>query len=551
MTLSRYDMKPSQRDVDLASEAWDHQAWFVDYSMYMPSLIVASLIAVSIGDWWSPYGVADWVLYFVPLLLSFVLRRPQGPVVIALAVLILLVLGHFMSPPGPPGSKGLDILNRSFAIPVIIALGVAGYVLIKSRLAVAQRKEELLSANKTLATEMKLRADAQAAMIRSQRMEAFGQLTGGIAHDFNNLLAVIMGNLARAEARITDAKALDAVHQANDAVKRGVNLNKRLLSFSSQRQLCPQMCNINQRVHEMLPMLRRTLGAHIEVPITLEPNLWSARVDPGEIDSALINLALNARDAMPDGGEINISTSNISLDTNAPGHMAGAQAGDYVLLAVADTGHGMPPEVLARATEPFFTTKDIGKGTGLGLSSIFGFCKQSGGFLSIASTVGKGTTANIYLPRQDSIGSPAMDTAEEVPMGDGELILVVEDNEMLREVTLHLLEGLDYTVIEASNGAEALKVLETEEPVALVLCDIVMPGGISGHDVVRWLQARKHNAKILLTTGYNDPRLADDNSASDVQVLPKPYYRGQLARAVHAALQARALQTSSTSPVKT
>jgi PAS domain S-box-containing protein len=385
------------------------------------------------------------------------------------------------------------------------------------------------------------RKRAEEARAQSQRMEALGQLTGGIAHDYNNLLGVIAGHLEMAGPRITDARAQMAVRQALDAVMMGASLNRRLLSFSRRRKLTPQVCNLNERIADMLPLLQRSLGEPIKLSTALDQSLWPTRIDPGEINSALINLAHNARDAMTAGGQLTIATANISLDADEAARLLDALPGDYVRLTIADTGHGMPPDVLARAIEPFFTTKEMGKGTGLGLSSVYGFCTQSGGFLSMTSTPGEGTTVSLYLPRSEADEGTSMTVPapDRIPMGDGELILVVEDNDRLREVASSLLESLDYTVLEARSGPEAVEILETEEPVALVFSDVVMPGGMSGYDVAQWLEAKKHNAKIVLTSGYNDTEQSEPSTTVGITVLAKPYNREQLSRAIDAALHAR------------
>ena len=246
--------------------------------------------------------------------------------------------------------------------------------------------------------EMKLREQAQAALAQSQRMEALGQLTGGIAHDFNNLLTVISGNLELAEARIADPAARQSVCKAIEAVGMGASLNRRLLSFARRRKLTIQRIVLNDRVSEMQVLLKRTLGEEMTLSTQLDSSLWPTQADPGEIDSAIINIAINARDAMPMGGTLTLATRNVTLDACAARQRV-AQPGDYVCLALSDTGHGMTPEVLRRAIEPLFTTKEMGKGTGLGLSSVYSFAKQSGGFVDISSEAGKGTTVSIFLPR--------------------------------------------------------------------------------------------------------------------------------------------------------
>jgi PAS domain S-box-containing protein len=390
-----------------------------------------------------------------------------------------------------------------------------------------------------LEQEMKLREQTQLALVRSQRLEALGQLTGGIAHDFNNLLTVVSGNLELAETKITDEQARRSVRKAIEAVEMGASLNRRLLTFARRRKLAAQRLVLNERMSEMQNLLRRTLGEEITLATKLDADLWPTLTDPGEIDSAVINLAINARDAMPNGGTLTLSTRNMSLEA-AAAQMADAQPGDYICLALTDTGHGMTPEVLKRAIEPFFTTKGSGKGTGLGLSSVYGFARQSGGFVDISSEVGKGTTVQVCLPRaKDEVaGARRTSTEGKVPTGEGELILVVEDNEQVRQVTLARLESLGYDVLEAQSGPEAIEVLKSAAPVALVFSDVVMPGGMSGYDIARWVHKSKPGIKVLLTSGNEEPARREAPDLSTLSVLGKPYSRAQLGHAVHDALLA-------------
>jgi PAS domain S-box-containing protein len=380
--------------------------------------------------------------------------------------------------------------------------------------------------------------EAQAALAHAQRMEAVGQLTGGLAHDMNNLLTIVSGNLELADRRIADEEARDMLRRARDAVTIGANLNRRLLIFARQRRLDPVLLVLNERVTEMAELLRRTLGSPVSLTTRLAEDLWPTRADPGEIDNAVLNLALNARDAMPHGGALTIATDNVTLDGGAAARHPGAQPGDYVRLSVADTGTGMSPEVLRRAVEPFFTTKEVGKGTGLGLSSVYGFATQSGGFLTIDSEIGKGTTVRIHLPRAlERYAAPAPDSVDRDPRGAGELVLVVEDNERVGEVARQHLQSLGYLVRSAGDGPAALRVLQSDEPFALVFSDVVMSGGMSGYDVVRWAQKQKPGLRFLLTSGYEASAIPADRAAfKSIRVLAKPYSRAQLARAIRAAL---------------
>jgi CheY-like chemotaxis protein len=369
-------------------------------------------------------------------------------------------------------------------------------------------------------------------------MEAVGQLAGGIAHDFNNLLAVITGNLELAEGRTGDNEVRNTIRKALNAVEAGAQFNRRLLALARRRELRPVRLVLNRRVEETTQLLRRTLGEHIAISMDLAPDLWPTYADSGEIDSALLNLAVNARDAMPKGGELIIKTRNIVLDAKAARLHPDAHPGEHVQLSVADTGTGMAPEVLQRAMEPFYTTKEPGKGTGLGLSSVFGFAKQSGGFVALASRLGNGTTVNLHLPRAapESATEEARASSSDVIGGRGELILVVEDNDAVRNVTLKRLQVLGYAAIEARTGAEAIELLKSRDTIALVFSDIVMPGGITGHGLARWVLATKPHVKVLLTSGYDPGARNDGEPAANVKTLTKPYVLAELARSIRQAL---------------
>jgi CheY-like chemotaxis protein len=315
----------------------------------------------------------------------------------------------------------------------------------------------------------------------------------------------------------------------------GVGLTSRLLTFARRRRLSPQVLDLSELVLGLTELLKRSLGEPISLTTVLAGGLWPVRADPSEIENALLNLAINARDAMPYGGSLIIETRNIAAGSEP---MLGA--GDFVCISVGDTGVGMTPEVLARAFEPFFTTKEPGRGTGLGLSTLHGFAEQSGGHAAISSEVGKGTTVSLYLPRTHDEALPiTYDHATEIPMSeDSETILVVEDNPAVRELTLQRIEGLGYVVLEAENGPAAVRILQRGEPVALIFSDIVMAGGMSGYDLARWAKANTPNAKILLTTGFAEEEArADVRGSAGIQILRKPYNRAELAVALQNALK--------------
>jgi PAS domain S-box-containing protein len=383
------------------------------------------------------------------------------------------------------------------------------------------------------------RKKTEEALSHAQRLDAVGRLAGGVAHDMNNLLAVIAGNLEIAEQRTQDQETRQLIRRAMEAVEAGTSFNRRLLSLAQRRKLAPHRLALNARVEHMVELIERTLGEDVELHARLAEDLWDVHCDPGEFDSALVNLAINARDAMPEGGRLEIAARNVALDANASRLHPDARPGFFVGVSVIDTGTGMTPEVLKRAIDPFFTTKEPGKGTGLGLSSLHSFVRQSGGFVTLASEPGKGTIVNFYLPRASN--EPATEHAasvEEIPQGDGELILVVEDDDPVREITLKRLESLGYAVAEARSAPEAIKLLESGEPIDLVFSDVVMPGRMTGYDLARWIAAMKPNIKVVLTTGYNDGDAKADASPVGVKipVLDKPYSREKLAQTMRRAL---------------
>ena len=406
----------------------------------------------------------------------------------------------------------------------------------EAALALANSELEKRIADRTrdLEAEIRRREETQVALIQAQRMEAFGQLTGGVAHDFNNLLTIVTGNLELLGYEIDKESSRTYLKRASDAADMGAALTKRLLTFARRRRLATQVVDVNELVLGLTEILKRSLGEPITLTTVLAGKLWHTRTDPSELENAILNLAINARDAMPMGGQLVIETRNVSVTA------AGApQPGDFVHIAVSDTGQGMPPEVLDRAFEPFFTTKEPGRGTGLGLSTIYGFADQSGGYSTISSTLGKGTVVNLYLPRADAQAELIrQDTSEPIPLSENcETVLVVEDNPEVRELTLQRVEGLGYVVQEAENGQAAIRILESGEPIDLILSDIVMAGGLSGYDLARWVRANAPQTRIVLTTGYAAEEANQDPSdLIDAAILRKPYSRKELAVALRDAL---------------
>lgn len=372
------------------------------------------------------------------------------------------------------------------------------------------------------------------------KMEAVGQLTGGIAHDFNNLLSIVIGNLDLAiERAIADPELRDTIEEAQRAALRGAELTRRLLAFSRNQPLQPAMMDLNQGLPQIANMLRRTLGGQLHIELMPATDLWPVRTDPAQMDEAILNLAINARDAMPGGGTITIETANTHLDDDYAARHTEVTAGDYVLLAVSDTGTGMTPTVIEHCFEPFFTTKGVEKGSGLGLSMVYGFVKQSGGHIKVYSELGHGTSVKIYLPRtEDSMTQTIRQETVEQPMASGhECVLVVDDNNELRAVTVKQLADLGYQTLEGETAKAALQVLATHPEIDLLFTDIIMPGGMTGTELAREARLLYPNLKILLTSGYTARAMATGfNDIVGLDLLQKPFRKSDLARKLRQAL---------------
>ena len=398
--------------------------------------------------------------------------------------------------------------------------------------------QALMAALSNLEREMALREEAQAALAQSQRLEAVGQLAGGIAHDFNNVLAAISSYLDAVTLRGTDEKIGKVIQNVMDVIQMGASLTRRLLILSHRQGVGLERLDLNDRVTGAIELLRRTLGEQVAVSLRLSPGPCLTSANPGDVDNAILNLAINARDAMFNGGTLTIETRLVTLDADVAGRIANARSGEYVMLTVTDTGHGMSPEVLKHAMEPLFTTKEPGKGTGLGLATVHSAVRQSGGFVAIDSALGKGTSVHLYFPKAEPgpMASPIRPSPKQAPLGTGELILVVEDNDKVREATVRRLQSLGYAVVEAKTGPEAITLLESGKHIALVFSDIVMPGGMTGYDVAEWIRAKKPGLKVLLTTGYSEMPVDASEPVQKIKVLGKPYTREQLACALREAL---------------
>jgi PAS domain S-box-containing protein len=370
---------------------------------------------------------------------------------------------------------------------------------------------------------------AREQLAQSQKLEALGQLTGGIAHDFNNLLMIVSGHTQLLRRRLNDSKDLRAIDAITAAAGRGETLTRQLLAFSRRQQLSPVVIDLGARIEALREMLASSLRGNIEIRYDIAAGLWPVEVDPGELELALVNIAVNARDAMPDGGTITLSARNVPHGTDA-----GPLAGDFVALSLTDTGRGIPSEALPRVFEPFFTTKEVGKGTGLGLSQVHGFAYQSGGAITISSEVGRGTVITLYLPRSEAPLSVAPVVVEAPAAGRGEgTVLVVEDNPEVAEVTATLFEHLGYRVVRAPDANDALTRLQQASGIDLVFTDVVMPGSMNGVALAQEIRRRYPHIPIVLTSGYSDAAYAAETRFA---LLRKPYDVTALERSVAAAV---------------
>jgi PAS domain S-box-containing protein len=374
---------------------------------------------------------------------------------------------------------------------------------------------------------------------QAQKMEAIGNLTGGMAHDFNNLLGVIVGNLDMARQRTGhDADLHEIIGEALEAAWHGADLTRRLLAFARRQPLRPARVDVNELVADTVRLLRRLLGEDIEIALELAKTVWPVTVDPAQLEASLANLATNARDAMPKGGRLIITTANRRLDADYAATHADVAAGDFVMIEVSDTGSGMSSEVMNRIFEPFFTTKEPGHGTGLGLSMVFGFLRQSDGHVNVYSEQGAGSTFRLYLPRTVTEEFPReVSEAPVAERGTGETVLVVEDNPAVRRVVLRQLRELGYRVLEADRAAAAIEMLQ-HQPVDLLLTDVVMPGGLDGLALARIATERWPTLKIVLTSGFPQARVdSNGEGLGNLQLLSKPYRKGDLAAALRTALK--------------
>ena len=389
---------------------------------------------------------------------------------------------------------------------------------------------------------------SEARLRQVQKMETIGQLTGGVAHDFNNLLTVMLGGLDAIERQLTAIPESPALAQikrsaamAMKAVERATTLTHRLLAFSRRQPLEPKPVDANRLVADMSELLRRTLGETIDLETVLAGGLWSVTADPNQLENSLLNLAVNARDAMPEGGKLTIETSNAYLDEAYVAKLVEPlPAGQYVMIAVSDTGIGMDSITLERAFEPFFTTKDVGRGTGLGLSQVYGFVLQSHGYVRIYSELGQGTVVKLYLPRRfgaDAAPETGAERRHAGVKGEGETVLVVEDHEDLRAYSVGAVKEMGYHVLEATDAKTALAILKSDTPVDLLFTDVVLPGGMNGRQLADTAQRSRPRLKVLFTTGYTRNAIVHNGQLDPgIQLLSKPFTYSDLAAKIRAVL---------------
>jgi signal transduction histidine kinase len=447
--------------------------------------------------------------------------------------------------------EGSIALLMSMAALVVAVLGVAATTLRRANDTLRQQAMTLAATNASLLDEIEERKKAQAALHQAQKVEAIGQLTGGVAHDFNNLLQIILSALnamrrraprwALNEAAVQDFQRLLDV--AVDGGQRAASLTRQLLAFARRQQLEPTRIDSNVLVGGMTELLRRTLGEAVVIETQMDTDVWPIFVDRNQLESALVNLAVNARDAMAEGGRLTVATRNVVLESDGGEEAEDFNPGHYVRIAVTDTGCGMSADVLSRAFEPFFTTKDVGHGTGLGLSQVYGFMKQSGGHVKIQSAPGRGTTVQLFLPRLATSQTATVQSTGEhaVPMAKGsETILVVEDEEQVRAFSVDMLVELGYRVVQAANGAAALRVIDADPSISLLFTDVGLPGGMNGQQLAEEALRRRPDLKVLFVSGYSRQAIINRgrSGAASMALIGKPFTYPVLAQKVREMLGA-------------
>jgi signal transduction histidine kinase/CheY-like chemotaxis protein len=446
----------------------------------------------------------------------------------------------------------IEALAKAFLALISVPIA-AGLLLLLPRILVLPTRIQLANAYAALEEEVRQRREAEAMLKRfeekeatesniqqAQKMEAIGQLTGGVAHDFNNILTVITGTIEILSDAVKDRPHLVQItNLISGAAARGAELTKHLLAFSRRQPLQPRNTDVNALVIDAAGLLRPTLGEHIEIESMLAHDSAPALIDPSQLSTAILNLALNARDAMPDGGKLTLETKNVVLDENYARLNSEVRPGNYVMIAVSDTGSGIPSNLLEKVFEPFFTTKEAGKGSGLGLSMVYGFVKQSNGHIKIYSEEGHGTTVKLYLPQATGGGpeEPAGETGGYAGEHGDQAILIVEDDPLVREYVVAQITRFGFRTLAAGNAAEALAIIDGPERIDLLFTDVMLPGGVNGRQLATEGIKRRPELKVLYTSGYAENALIHHGRLdAGVLLLPKPYVSADLARMLLTAL---------------
>ncbi|OWV67882.1 hybrid sensor histidine kinase/response regulator [Rhizobium sp. R339] len=529
----------------LSATDWLRQRPAFTYPLAFAAVGLTFLLRLAASDYLSGFPF----LSFLPAILFASFIGGAGPGLVAAMLACFIVQQFFVEPHDVfwPVSAGQWVGLSTYLINAVIIIGLMEMIII-SHSRQSRLRDELNSFNERLEEtvaqrtgelrhEMEENAAAQAQVRQLQKMETIGQLTGGVAHDFNNMLAIIIGNLDLAQRRLTgneDPRLLNSIQNAKDGAQRAAVLTARLLAFSRQQPLAPEVIDVNKLVGGMSELLRRTLGEHIRIETVLAGGLWPSFADLSQLENAMLNLAVNARDAMPGGGHLTIETANTELDERYARMHSEVDAGQYVMVSITDTGTGMSPDVIDRAFDPFYTTKGPGKGTGLGLSQVYGYIKQSRGHIKIYSEIDRGTTVKIYLPRHvGAADARSAGSSQPIPQGSAnDTILVVEDDEHVRTMTAESLHELGYTVLQAGSGTEALLILEKNAAVDLIFTDIVMPE-MSGRQLADIVEERWPAIRILYTTGYTRNAIVHNGVLDHgVSLLAKPFSLEQLAHKI-------------------
>ncbi|RUM21195.1 response regulator [Rhizobium vallis] len=520
------------------------------YPLALAAVGLTFLLRIVASDYLSGFPF----LSFIPAILFASFIGGAGPGLVAAVIAVFIVQQFFVEPHNVfwPISAGQWVGLSTYLVNAAIIVGLMEMIIVahdrqsrlRSELNSFNTRLEQTVAERTaeLKHEMEENSAAQAQVRQLQKMETIGQLTGGVAHDFNNMLAIIIGSLDLAQRRMNgneDPRLLNSIQNARDGAQRAAVLTARLLAFSRQQPLAPEIIDANKLVGGMSELLRRTLGEQIRIETVLAGGLWPSFADLSQLENAILNLAVNARDAMPGGGHLTIETANTELDERYARTHSEVEAGQYVMISITDTGIGMSPDVIDRAFDPFYTTKGPGKGTGLGLSQVYGYIKQSGGHIKIYSEIDRGTTVKIYLPRHVGATDGRLSAAGAPPIPQGSVndtILVVEDDEHVRTMTAESLHELGYTVLQAASGMEALVLLEENAAIDLIFTDIVMPQ-MSGRQLADIVQEKWPAIRILYTTGYTRNAIVHNGVLDHgVSLLAKPFSLEQLAYKVRELL---------------